>query len=748
MATAELPQRSGMDMGGIASLANLFLPKNASVSTTGTTQNSGGTTTSGSKTTSSNVSQDAVNALVQQILEGSQGLAATASGQKRAGLYNSSTNQMLVNDLIARASAEGAKLNKSETTSVTETQQDNRATTTSQNQVQQTKAPVSPQMAGGLVGGLQLVSSLRNTDIGKKLTSSIFGGASAKTATTSAGSSSEASGSTSQQAATDGTGSGPDSINSTPSVTATGSPATNSVGSIAGSEFGVNVGSNDASVESIINDMETVSPGFDNFDIGADFGTDVDFGSIGNIDIGSDGGFSFDDFGSIGEGGGDWGVDPGTLDFGEVEMDPSVLFDFAEGGLVTKDGNERTLRKYVNRRAEEAFDSGGDDSKPKQENTEHRGYDTPKAKPAVDKPEAKSEDKTPKQKSLNVRIMEYVKNRAPFARGGMVDLTNTGLRNQPGDTATPLDISGGTQSVGSVKTPQSSINGGGTPNGQGVRRNNDGTRATNLAGAKIVTDRQRLNTRIDTTGSGTSSGGGVAADAASPGVGAGSGIGVAGIGTAGGIIGGLTGLPGLGSVTGLASATNNNAAVASVASAIATAITANPLAGLVVNAIVSGGSQSNSDAIADNANAISAINDQDALDTLVALLDGKFNGADTPANAAIDGLSAESGGAVGDSSGNGVGAGGAGAGGTGVGGSGGDGVGVGGPNARGGHIKGPGTETSDSIDAQLSDGEYVINAAAVKHFGKDFFDQINEAVQPAPVKLQQGEKIRKMQRGW
>ena len=35
-----------------------------------------------------------------------------------------------------------------------------------------------------------------------------------------------------------------------------------------------------------------------------------------------------------------------------------------------------------------------------------------------------------------------------------------------------------------------------------------------------------------------------------------------------------------------------------------------------------------------------------------------------------------------------------------------------------GHISGPGTETSDSIPAMLSDGEFVMTAKAVKALGK------------------------------
>jgi hypothetical protein len=43
----------------------------------------------------------------------------------------------------------------------------------------------------------------------------------------------------------------------------------------------------------------------------------------------------------------------------------------------------------------------------------------------------------------------------------------------------------------------------------------------------------------------------------------------------------------------------------------------------------------------------------------------------------------------------------------------------------GGHVDGPGTETSDSIPAQLSDGEFVLNAAAVKMIGKGKLEELN-----------------------
>ncbi len=45
--------------------------------------------------------------------------------------------------------------------------------------------------------------------------------------------------------------------------------------------------------------------------------------------------------------------------------------------------------------------------------------------------------------------------------------------------------------------------------------------------------------------------------------------------------------------------------------------------------------------------------------------------------------------------------------------------------ASGGHIRGPGSGTSDSILARLSNGEFVMTAAAVKRYGVDFMNMIN-----------------------
>jgi hypothetical protein len=48
-----------------------------------------------------------------------------------------------------------------------------------------------------------------------------------------------------------------------------------------------------------------------------------------------------------------------------------------------------------------------------------------------------------------------------------------------------------------------------------------------------------------------------------------------------------------------------------------------------------------------------------------------------------------------------------------------------------GRITGPGTETSDSIPALLSAGEFVVRAASVRKFGQAFFEAVNAGLLPA-----------------
>lgn len=72
-----------------------------------------------STSTSTDISQAGVTQQINDILQSNTGLAAVAGAQKSAGLYNGSTNTLLTNDLLARASAQVAAKNATQTTSST-----------------------------------------------------------------------------------------------------------------------------------------------------------------------------------------------------------------------------------------------------------------------------------------------------------------------------------------------------------------------------------------------------------------------------------------------------------------------------------------------------------------------------------------------------------------------------------------------------------------------------------------------------
>src|ERR1700748_224660 len=67
-------------------------------------------------TTSTNISQQGVTQQINDILQGNAGLASVAGAQKAGGFYNSSTNTLLQNDLLARAASQVAAKNATVTT--------------------------------------------------------------------------------------------------------------------------------------------------------------------------------------------------------------------------------------------------------------------------------------------------------------------------------------------------------------------------------------------------------------------------------------------------------------------------------------------------------------------------------------------------------------------------------------------------------------------------------------------------------
>lgn len=73
----------------------------------------GSTTT---QTTSSNLTNEGAMGLINQVLQSTQGLASVAQGQKSAGMYNSTVNQQLINDLLTQTASKVASQQQGTTT--------------------------------------------------------------------------------------------------------------------------------------------------------------------------------------------------------------------------------------------------------------------------------------------------------------------------------------------------------------------------------------------------------------------------------------------------------------------------------------------------------------------------------------------------------------------------------------------------------------------------------------------------------
>jgi hypothetical protein len=129
------------------SLANIFLDKT-------TSQNQ--TTSGGTQTTKTDLSPDAVQALINKMLQDNSGLASISAGQKSAGMYNSNTNSLMMNDLLTKVASETAL--KSAPTTVT-------ASPTSVSNTNVSKAQVDP-MTALLTAGAGV--------LGKKLLNGVF----------------------------------------------------------------------------------------------------------------------------------------------------------------------------------------------------------------------------------------------------------------------------------------------------------------------------------------------------------------------------------------------------------------------------------------------------------------------------------------------------------------------------------------------------------------------------------------------
>lgn len=739
------------DLGGIASLANLFLGKSTSGTTSGTTALTGGVTANGTKTVSNNVSPDAVNAVVNSILQGSQGLAAVASGGAKSGLYNSSTNSMMINDLIARASAEGAKLNSTQTVSDNSNTSSAQTNTTNTGTKTVTAPPISPTTAAAGIGGLQVLGLLGQTGIGKKIGGYLGIGGAAKPQV-KIGSSND-------------TSSAPDTTVATRD--ATGQPVSNNV-SVADS---IDAGASDVS-------SNTVDIGSLQQDTPMDYGQGMDTSAF-STDVGGASDLSFDQTalsgvdgldlsGAFGGSTGDaanaaidssvssdlassTGTDFASADSGS---DFSDLFDFAEGGLVTSDGNESKLSKYVNIAADKAFNSGGDESGDSGSSGDSSVGSNPagidffkkQSNSSVNAPSASSEPSIPVSvhKSIVGRILQLTgnpgavrKSAAPgYADGGLVkddtggtsgvlpDLTNTGLRTSNPAVADVLSAVSGDQLVNSIRarksTPQQTA--AATPT-----QNTSATPAGTRSPGQVTTPTRgvSVDNGLNSSEGNPSTDGPVGTPGANQGA-LDSAVGM-GIGSVvGGPIGGLAGLAITNGLNGLTGATPNSMSpVSQLVSFVHGLVSPDPMSDAAAAASAANSAPSTSDNNAAVANGIAADTGMDPLDALVGIVD---DGLSPLGVSGMDG-SGEGGGVGG--SGNSAGDGNSGDGGDGSGagpGGGGDGGGGTASAKTGGKVKGPGTKTSDSIPIRVSNGEYIIKAAAVDHYGKSFFDHINNSV--------------------
>lgn len=109
-----------------------FLPKKAQA-----------TTKTNTETAQTALSAEGINAIIRSMMESNTGLASLLGNQKMAGLYNSTTAQLLANDLAARVGETAAKASAPTTKTVNEV----------------SKSP-GTQVDPKLLLGLQIVSEL------------------------------------------------------------------------------------------------------------------------------------------------------------------------------------------------------------------------------------------------------------------------------------------------------------------------------------------------------------------------------------------------------------------------------------------------------------------------------------------------------------------------------------------------------------------------------------------------------------
>lgn len=113
------------------------------------------TSSGGTSTKTTEMSSEALQAILKAGLEADNGLASVLKGQTNSGLYNSSTNQLLANDLVSRLTAQAAANTKTETTNI--------PTTTKSTQTAGVLSGDNGTKAAALVAGGTLLKNLLGT---------------------------------------------------------------------------------------------------------------------------------------------------------------------------------------------------------------------------------------------------------------------------------------------------------------------------------------------------------------------------------------------------------------------------------------------------------------------------------------------------------------------------------------------------------------------------------------------------------
>lgn len=710
----------GSTLSGVANLTNLFLGSTSTQS--GTTTNSGGTTVSTNETS---VSPDAVNALVNSILSGSQGLAAVSSGQKGAGLYNSSTNTLLSNDLVARAAAEGAKLNQ-KTTQTTVTPQTTQ--TTAQTLVKE--APVSAGAAG--IGGLALAGlSLIPKDIKDNFTkngiSSFFGSKAAGGATDTAG---DAASSISDGIkVSDPTGNGDFGFNATTGAALAGDGA-QSVAGFDPSNIGANLADAGDEAGDAIQNIAGLSGGSNTGDDIADAS-----GGLGEA------------LGGFLSGAGDQIASAAGDLFSDFD------FTMADGGVVSSKNYKDARAKHAAMKDIKAHMADGGTVQAGRGNGENIFEATRRKReedaglvPSAGAPEVLQQGlvpTTPAERqsvfnlinSIPALLNSFVGSNAIAAPGkadgGIIHMANGGSVSSALDDGN-YDLSG----INYIANTGVRASGPKAFGAQGAESNDvmiskiirDQSRVLGGSGAAASSTGQTPNSNDASVAGYNSSSGEVSG-------GANSNPGSATEGAPGGVssIGGLTGLSdsvagkatsalgsiaGISGISGLAGANSPGDALGSVAGTALGMM--NPALGIAFSI----------------ARAISASRDAATAEAARSAAQESFSQSEHAEAAAASnnestgdlgyGFSSDGGVGGGNTGNSGMGGGIGGSGnsaGTGEGGSGrGGGYGSSASAANGGHIQGPGTGTSDSIPTMLSDGEYVLPADMVAAIGVDKLD--------------------------